>query len=371
MPRSIKFVDLRAQYEAVRPEIDAAISAVVGRGAFIGGQETDAFERWFADYCGVAGAVGVASGTAALQLTLEALGVSTGDEVITAANTFIATVATIVRAGATPVLVDADERTWNLDPDLIARAITPRTKAIMPVHLYGAPADMDRIAAVAAGIPIVEDACQAHGARYRGRRAGSLGVAGCFSFYPAKNLGAFGDAGMVTSNDTELLSRIRLLRDHGRVSKYEHVLFGYTERLDNLQAAVLHVQARRLDAWNDARRRTAARYVTALDGAVGLPAYVNGAEPVHHLFVIRSACRDALRDALLEQKIGAGVHYPIPVHLQPACRELGYARGDFPVSERLASEVLSLPMHPFLSDADVDYVASIVRSVVAAGAGAR
>jgi dTDP-4-amino-4,6-dideoxygalactose transaminase len=371
-PRSIRFVDLKSQYDAVAPELDAAIAGVIRRSAFIGGEETDAFERWFAKYCGVAGAVGVSSGTAALALTLEALGVGPGDEVITAANTFIATVATIVQRGATPVLVDVDERTSNLDPARLARAITPRTKAIMPVHLYGAPADLDAIAAVVRGIPIVEDACQAHGARYRGRRIGSIGVTGCFSFYPAKNLGAFGDGGLITSDNEALVAKLKLLRDHGRISKYEHALFGHTARLDNLQSAILHVQARKLDEWNERRREIAARYGESLAGCgVALPEHVDGAEPVYHLFVIRSPHRDAIRDALAARGVGTGIHYPIPIHLQPACRDLGFRAGDFPVSERLASEVLSLPMHPFLSDADVDYVSSLVREAVVAGAPAR
>jgi dTDP-4-amino-4,6-dideoxygalactose transaminase len=370
--RHIKFVDLQSQYAAVAPELDAAIASVIRRSAFIGGEETDTFERWFADYCGVAGAVGVSSGTAALELTLEALGVSKGDEVITAANTFIATVTTIVRVGAKPVLVDVDERTANLDPALLECAITPRTKAIMPVHLYGAPADVDRIAAVARGIPIVEDACQAHGATYHGRRAGSLGVAGCFSFYPAKNLGAFGDGGLVTSDDADLLARIRLLRDHGRISKYEHAIFGQTARLDNIQSAILHVQAQKLEEWNANRRRAAARYMESLAGSdVTLLEHVDGAEPAYHLFVIRSPQRDAIRDALAARGVGTGIHYPIPIHLQPACRDLGYAAGDFPISEWIAAEVLSLPMHPFLTDEDVDYVSALVRSAALAGASAR
>jgi dTDP-4-amino-4,6-dideoxygalactose transaminase len=359
---NIPFVNLRAQYDAVKPQIDAAIASVLSRSAYIGGPEVDQLQRWFAGYCGVRHAIGVSSGTRAIELVLRGLGIGTGDEVITSANTFIATAAAITAAGARPVLVDVEDSTGNLDPGCLDQAISARTKAIMPVHLYGRPADMDEIRAIAARrrVAVVEDAAQAHGAKYRGARAGSLGTAGCFSFYPTKNLGAFGDAGLVTTDDDELAARIRLLRDHGRVSKYEHDVVGYTARLDNLQAAILRVQAEKLDEWN-ARRRQAAQWYDELlpEGAVRLKDDLRD-ECAYHLFVVRVPKRDALRAHLDACGIGTGVHYPIPIHLQPAYRGLGYSVGKFPVTERLTREIVSLPMHPFLTRADVQHVAGAV-----------
>lgn len=362
--RPIGFVNLRAQYESLRGELHAVIDDVLGRGAFIDGPELKAFESWFASFTGSTAAVGVASGTAALELILEGLGIGRGHEVIIPANSFIATAAAVVRVGATPVLVDVEEATSNLDPDRLEKAITPRTRAIMPVHLYGLPARMDEINAVAArhGIRVVEDACQAHGATYRGRPAGSLAAAAAFSFYPAKNLGAFGDAGMVTTSDQALVERIRLLRDHGRISKYEHAIIGQNARLDNLQAAILAVQAKRLDAWNASRRQAARWYAQYLaDTGLVLPVEVADAEPVYHLYVVRSAARDGLRQHFETHGVATGIHYPVPIHLQPACRDLGVARGAMPVTERLADEILSLPMHPFLTEEDVKYVADVTR----------
>jgi dTDP-3-amino-3,4,6-trideoxy-alpha-D-glucose transaminase len=357
----VPFVNLRAQYDAVKPQIDAAIASVLSRSAYIGGPDVEDLEHWFAAYCGVGHAVGVSSGTRALELVLRGLNVGGGDEVITSANTFIATAAAITAAGARPVLVDVDDATGNLDPSLVERAVTAKTKAIVPVHLYGRPAAMGEICAIARhrSIAVVEDAAQAHGARYRGARAGGLGTAGCFSFYPTKNLGAFGDAGIVTTNDSELAARLRLLRDHGRVSKYEHDVVGYTARLDNLQAAVLRVQAEKLDEWN-ARRREVARWYREL-----LPPGVSQNddphdESVYHLFVIRVPRRDELRAHLEARGIATAIHYPIPVHLQPAYRQLGYSVGDFPITERLTREIVSLPMHPFLTRADAEHVASAI-----------
>jgi dTDP-4-amino-4,6-dideoxygalactose transaminase len=362
--RSVSFVNLRAQYESLRSSIHATLDDVVGRGAFIDGPELKQFERWFATFCGTSGAAGVASGTAALELILEAAGIGRGDEVIIPANTFIATAAAVIRVGARPVLVDVEESTSNLDPALLDAAITPRTRAIMPVHLYGLPARMDDINAVAArhGIAVIEDACQAHGARYKGRRAGSLGLAAAFSFYPAKNLGAFGDAGLVTSGDSALLERVRLLRDHGRTTKYEHAIIGQNARLDNLQAAILAVQARQLESWNAARVQAAGWYAHYLaDAHLVLPQDHPDAESVFHLYVVRSAHRDALREHLDAHGVATGIHYPVPIHLQPACRSLGIERGAMPVTERLAAEILSLPMHPFLTEADVEYVADVIK----------
>jgi dTDP-4-amino-4,6-dideoxygalactose transaminase len=352
----IPFVNLQAQYQELKPELDRAIAAVIERAAYIGGSELTEFERWFAEYCGVTHAIGVSSGTTALELSLRALGIGPGAEVITVSHTFIASVAAITAVGATPVLVDIDQSTGTLDSRRVERAITPRTKAVMPVHMYGHPAAMDEINAIAAAhdIAVVEDAAQAHGAVYKGRRAGALARVACFSFYPTKNLGAFGDGGLVTTGDHEVAGRLRLLRDHGRVSRYEHAIVGQTARLDNLQAAVLRVQANRLDDWNARRRRAAAWYLQHLAGLpVRLPVEADGAEAVYHLFVVRTPQRDALREHLTARGIGVAVHYPIPVHLQPAYRELGYSQGDLPISERFASEVLSLPMHPFLDEATV------------------
>jgi dTDP-4-amino-4,6-dideoxygalactose transaminase len=358
----IPLVNLRAQYDAVRPQVDAAIASVLARSAYIGGAEVDDLQQWFASYCGVRHAVGVSSGTRALELVLRALNVGRGDEVVTSANTFIATASAIAAAGARPVLVDVDEATGNLDPNRVAQAITAKTKAVIPVHLYGRPVAMRDVLEVAGrrNIPVVEDAAQAHGAKYRGVRAGALGAAGCFSFYPTKNLGAFGDAGMVTTSDDDLAARVKLLRDHGRVSKYEHDVVGYTARLDTLQAAVLRVQAERLDEWNARRREVARWYEELLPRGIEYPKDDPRDESVYHLFVVRVPKRDELRAHLEAQSIATGIHYPIPVHLQPAFRELGYSVGDFPITERLTREIVSLPMHPFLTRADVQDVAAAV-----------
>jgi dTDP-4-amino-4,6-dideoxygalactose transaminase len=357
--RTIPFVNLREQYDALQPKIDAAIASVIRRSAFINGPEVEDFQYWFASFAGVRHAIGVSSGTRALELVLRGLHIGGGDEVITSANTFIATAAAITAAGARPVLVDVDESTGNLDPARLEQAITARTKAVIPVHLYGRPARMREILDVSKrkGIAVVEDAAQAHGAKYRGARAGSLGTAGCFSFYPTKNLGAFGDAGLVTTDDDDLATRIGLLRDHGRISKYEHEIVGYTARLDNLQAAILRVQAGMLDEWNARRRQVAAWYRQALPASLVCPTDDPQDESVYHLFVVRAPKRDEFRAHLLASGIATAIHYPVPIHLQPAYRELGYSVGDFPVTERLTREIVSLPMHPFLRQADVAYVA--------------
>jgi len=358
----IPFVNLRAQYDAVKPQIDAAIASVLSRSAYVGGPDIEELERWFAGHCGVSHAIGVSSGTRALELVLRALKIGAGDEVITSANTFIATAAAITATGARPVLVDVDEATGNLDPNLVERAITTTTKAIMPVHLYGRPAAMEEIGAIARrrNVAVVEDAAQAHGARFRGARAGALGTAGCFSFYPTKNLGAFGDAGLVTTDDGGLAARVRLLRDHGRVSKYEHDVVGYTARLDNLQAAVLRVQAEKLDEWNARRRQVAGWYHELLPAGVTWTKDDPRDECVYHLFVVRTQKRDELRAHLDAHGIATAVHYPIPVHLQPAYRQLGYSVGNFPITERLTREIVSLPMHPFLTRPDVEHVAAAI-----------
>jgi dTDP-4-amino-4,6-dideoxygalactose transaminase len=365
----IPLVDLRAQYERIKPEIDAALRRVIEQTAFILGPEVAAFEAAFAHYVGAAGAVGVASGSAALHLALRACGVGAGDEVITTAHTFIATAEAISHTGARPVFVDIDPRTYAIDPNQVERAVTPRTKVILPVHLYGHPADMDALRAIAArhALRLVEDAAQAHGARYRQACCGTLGDLACFSFYPGKNLGAFGDAGAVTGMDETLLQRVRLLRDHGRTSKYEHQEIGFGERLDALQAAVLHAKLPHLEAWTDARRAHARHYTRLLaDANVTTPYEAPSVRHVYHLYVIRTARRDALCAHLQSRGIGAGVHYPVPVHRQPAYLQQGYGHLSLPVTEQAAREVLSLPLYPELDAEQIDAVAHAVREVTAA-----
>ena len=354
---TIPLVALREQYEQLKPAIDAAIASVIGRSAFIGGPEVAEFERWFAEYCGVRHAIGVASGSTALELVLRARGVRPGDEVIVPANTFVATAAAVSATGAEPVFVDAEERTSNLDPARLKAAIGPRTKAIIPVHLYGRPAAIGQILEAAAGIAVIEDAAQAHGARSGSRRVGSLATAGCFSFYPTKNLGAFGDAGLITTDDDTLAAALRLLRDHGRTSQYEHAIAGQTARLDNLQAAVLRVQADHLEEWNARRRQAAAWYREMLPAGVVCPEADREDQSVYHLFVVRVERRDAFRAHLAAHGVATAVHYPIPLHLQPAFRHFGHGPGDFPVAERLARDVVSLPMHPFLEESHIQYIA--------------
>ncbi|MCC6830677.1 MAG: DegT/DnrJ/EryC1/StrS family aminotransferase [Thermoleophilia bacterium] len=359
----VPLVDLRAQLASIAPEIAGCWEGTLERGDFILGGAVAAFEREFAAYCGVGHAVGVDSGTSALELALRAVGVGPGDEVITAANTFIATAFAISHCGATPVLVDVEPDTLNMDPALVEAAVTPRTRAILPVHLYGQPADMDALAAVAGahGLAIVEDACQAHGARHRGRRTGGLGHAAAFSFYPGKNLGAYGDAGAVVTDDAEVAAALRKLRNYGQERKHHHEHVGFNRRLDTLQAAVLSVKLRHLDAWNAGRRRVAARYGEVLgDAAVGLPSARDGLEHVWHLYVIRLDDRDGLASALAEDGIATGIHYPVPIHLQPAYAELGAGPGSFPVTEAAAGRILSLPVYAELTDATVEEIGARV-----------
>lgn len=364
----VPFVDLAAQHSAIGDELREALSAVIARGDFVLGRDVGAFEEEFAAFCGVPYAIGLDSGTSALELILRAYNIGPGDEVITAANTFIATTFAISYTGATPILVDIDPDTCNIDPARIEAAITGRTRAIMPVYLYGQPADMGPILDVARryGLLVIEDACQAHGALYRGRRAGSLGHAAAFSFYPAKNLGALGDGGMAVTKDPEIAHSIRMLRDYGQRAKYQHVMLGYNRRLDTLQAAVLRVKLRYLDAWNEARRSHAGRYNELLAQVphVALPGVLDGATPVYHLYVIRADRRDALRAALQEKGIATGIHYPIPIHLQEAYRDLGYPAGSFPITERYAGQVLSLPMYAELPSAAIGAVAACIREFV-------
>lgn len=366
----VPFVDLRAQYATIRDEARAAMDAVLERGDFILGGAVETFERSFAAYCGVEHAVGLDSGLSALEIALRALDIGPDDEVITAANSFIASALPISTVGATPVLVDVDERTYNLDVARVEAAITPRTRAIMPVHLYGQPADMHALLALAErhGLAVVEDACQAHGARYHGERVGSLGHVAAFSFYPAKNLGAYGDGGALVTNDPAIAERARSFRNYGSKRKYHHEILGSNRRLDTLQAAVLNVKLPRLDDWNEGRRQAAARYDTLLaDAGVVVPARSDGVDHAYHLYVVRSTDRDGLQAHLAREGIATGIHYPLPIHLQPAYRDLPYQRGDFPVTERIAGEILSLPMYAELSAAQVERVAdAIVRHTTSA-----
>ena len=364
---SIPLVDLKAQYETIRDEIDPAIQRVLDTTAFILGEEVARFEAAFAEYVQADGAVGVASGTAAIHLALQACGVGPGDEVITSAHTFIATAEPISHLGATPVFVDIHPLDFCIDPAAVERAITPRTKVIMPVHLYGHPAAMGALREIAQrhGLRLVEDAAQAHGAEFEGRRCGSLGDLACFSFYPGKNLGAYGDGGAVTGNDPTLLTQVRRLRDHGRESKYEHSMIGYGERLDGLQAAVLSVKLRHLEDWVVARRAAADVYRSLLsDAPVELPQERPDARHAYHLFVLRSPRRDALLAHLKAGGVGAGVHYPVPLHRQPA-----YASGarwtSMTETEKAAAEVLSLPIYPEISEDQIRTIAETVRGFTA------
>lgn len=352
-------MDLKAQYADIKNEIDAAIRRVLETTDFILGADVTQFENAFASYSGAQHAVGTSSGTSALMLTLLATGVGVGDEVITTTMTFTATAEAICQIGAKPVFVDVDPSTLNLDPALLEDAITERTKAIMPVHLYGNPCDMDPILEIARrhGLRVIEDAAQAHGAMYRGRPVGTLGDAGCFSFYPGKNLGAYGDAGAVASNDDVVARRVRLLLNHGRTTKYEHIEVGYGERLDTLQAAVLLVKLSHLAYWTSLRRKWAALYDSELSSrGIQVVSPTPGGEPVYHIYAIKVEDRDQVLKRLHQQGIQAGVHYPIPLHLQPAYRSLGYRTGQFPVAEKAALTGLSLPLYPELGEDGVRLV---------------
>lgn len=365
----IPFVDLAAQYESLRAEIGASMQAVLDKGDYILGRDVEAFEKEFAAFTEVEHCVGLDNGMSALELGLKAVGVGPGDEVIAPANTFIATVLSITNAGATPVLVDHDPETYTIDPKAIERALTPNTKAIMPVHLYGQCADMDAIMEIARArnLKIVEDACQAHGARYKGKRAGSFGDAAAFSFYPGKNLGGYGDGGALTTNNVKVADKIKMLRNYGQAYKYHHVEKGGNRRLDSLQASILRVKLRHLESWNAARRANAARYNTALAGlGLELPQTAAGCDHVWHLYVIRTSQRDALKQHLTDHGVTVGLHYPTPIHMQPAYTDLGYKQGDFPLSERYATEILSLPMYAELTASQIDKVAHDVRAFVGA-----
>jgi dTDP-4-amino-4,6-dideoxygalactose transaminase len=355
----IPLLDLGTQYRSIKREIDTAVLAVLESGHFVLGNEVAAFEKSFARYCGSASAVAVNSGTSALHLALLAHGIGKGDEVITVSMTFAATVAAILYVGATPILVDVRDDTWTMDPDAAARAVTRRTRAILPVHLHGRMADMNALMEVAHrhGLVVVEDAAQAHGAEHGGGRAGSMGDIGCFSFYPGKNLGACGEGGAVVTNDPEIERTIRSLRDWGQDGKYNHVRKGFNYRMDEIQAAILSVKMRHIVQWTEARRNRALRYdqLLARYGIIG-PQPASGGRHSYHVYAVRIADRDTVRARMQRAGIGTGVHYPIPVHLQPAYADLGYRKGSLPVTEALADEFLSLPIYPELSDGAMDAV---------------
>ncbi len=369
----VPFLDFTNPYEELKAELDEAYFRFMHSARYVLGEETTAFEREFAGYCGTKHCVGVANGLEALHLTLRACGVGNNDEVIVPSNTYIATWLAVSYAGATPVPVEPDARTFNLDPNRIEAAITRKTKAILPVHLYGQPADMDPIMTIARKhrLRVIEDNAQAQGARYKGRRTGSLGDAAGNSFYPGKNLGAYGEAGAVTTNDRKLADKIRILRNYGSQKKYYNEVKGYNSRLDELQAAFLRVKLKKLDEWNNRRRTVATRYLAGLPDASGLtcPFVPEWAEPVWHLFVVRHPRRARLQEQLTEADIGTLIHYPVPPHLSGAYSDAGWKRGAFPIAEALAGSVLSLPMGPHLSAVQAGYVVEEMRRVLQSFAG--
>ena len=360
----IPFVDLKLQHNEIKDELREVFDRVLNDSTFVLGPEVQRFEEEFAAYVGASYCVAVNTGTAAIHLTLAALGIGPGDEVITVPHTFIATAEAITAVGARPVFVDIDPVSFTMDPALLQAAITSKTRAIIPVDLYGQVADMDPIQEIADnhGIPVIEDACQAHGAEYKGRRAGAFGLAGCFSFYPGKNLGACGEGGAVTTNDADLAQRIRLWRDHGSSKRYEHQFPGLNMRMEGLQGGILSVKLKYLDRWNDQRRLAAAVYDKALaDTDIETPIEMNCRRHVYHLYVIQSDNRDALRQQLADAGIESGLHYPTPLHLQKAYCCLAYKEGDFPVAERVTSRILSLPMYPGIPSAAIERIACELR----------
>jgi len=366
----VPFLDLQAHHQPIREQLDAAIGDVIDKNAFAGGPFVAAFESEFARYCGCKHVIGVGNGTDALWLSLLALQVGPGDEVITVPSTFMATAEAISYCGARPVFVDIEEATYNLDAGLLEKAITPRTKAILPVHLFGQCADMDPILEIAArhGIPVIEDACQAHGATYKGRKAGTMGLAGCFSFYPGKNLGALGEAGAAVTNNAELAGKIQGLRDHGQARKYYHSHIGWNGRMDGIQAAVLSVKLKQLDVCNLRRRSHALLYDQLLGDTeeVIIPAQGRFNQSVYHIYAVRVKDRDQVLQSMAEKGISCGIHYPIPVHLQEAYRFLGRGKGSYPVAERCAGEFLSLPMFPELTKEQIHAVAEELKLCLSA-----
>ena len=364
----VPLIDLKIQHRSIASEVEAAIKNVCENTAFILSDEMKTFEAEFADYCGAKHGIGVANGTEALFLALKALGIGAGDEVIVPANTFIATAAAVSHANATPVFVDVDPETYCIDPSKISAAITERTKAIMPVHLYGHPADMDAIMSIARanGLKVVEDCAQAHGTRYKGKQAGSIGDAAGFSFYPSKTLGAYGDAGIVLTNDDTVCENLKLLRDNGRTTWYEHEIIGYNSRLDGIQAAILRVKMKYLDKWVEGRRSHAKQYGEMLSDVKGLTLPIQKPDAIHsyYVYVVRVENRDEVMAKLKEKGCGCGIHYPVPLHLQPAYKDLGGKVGDHPVSEAYAKQIMSIPMFPELTPEQVSEAAEIIREVV-------
>jgi dTDP-4-amino-4,6-dideoxygalactose transaminase len=370
MMTKVPFVDLKTQYSAIKNEVLAAVADVFDSGQFVLGKQVAAFEEEFAAFCGVRYGVAVNSGTSALHLALLAAGVGPGDEVITVPCTFVATVAAIVYTGATPVFVDVNPVTYTMDPSRVEAAVTSRTKAVLPVHLFGNPADMDPILAVARrhNLMVIEDAAQAHGAEYKGQRCGSIGDLGCFSFYPGKNLGAYGEGGLVTTNDPDFARSIRMLRDWGAEKKYEHVLKGFNYRMEGVQGAILRVKLRYLEQWTESRRAHAAAYNRALSSLpLTLPAEPPGNRHVFHVYSVLTDQRRELMECLNSNGVQTGIHYPFPVHLLPAYSDLGHRAGDFPVSERIANQELSLPMYPELSDSQIEAVVGAVSEFLTTG----
>lgn len=364
----VPFLDLKVQYHSIKDEIAVALQNVLDKTAFAGGPFVAQFEEDFAAYCQTEFALGVGSGTSALWMALLSMDVGPGDEVITVPNTFIATAEAISYCGATPVFVDVDETTYNMDPNKLEAAITPKTKVIIPVHLFGQMADMDPIMAIAKkhNLMVIEDACQAHGAEYKGKRAGSIGDAGCFSFYPGKNLGAYGEAGAVVTSNADIDKKIRMLRDHGQSKKYYHDMVGWNARMDGFQGAVLSVKLKHIDNWNEMRRSNAKCYDGLLAGVEGVtnPIEKEYSKHVYHIYPIRVKNRDTVMASLSEKEIYTGIHYPIPVHLMDAYGHLNLGRGSFPIAENVADELVSLPMFPELTNEQVEFVASQIKALI-------
>ncbi len=365
----IPLVDLKKQYQGIKEEILNEIGQVLDGMQLFLGKNVQAVEASFAGYCGTGHAIGVGSGTDALHIALRACGIGPGDEVITVSHTFIATVEAIIMAGATPVFVDIDPATYTMDTAQIEKAITPRTRAILPVHLYGHPADMGPVLklAKAHNLRVIEDSCQGHGAEYDGKRAGSLGDVGCFSFYFTKNLGAYGEAGIITTSDPEIAGRCRMLRDHGQNAKYYHAMMGFNGRLDEIQAAILKVKLPHLDEWIEKRRNIARAYNAGLPAELVKPVEMPWARHVYHLYVVRTPERDRLREWLESKGVATGMHYPVPVHLQEAWRRHGGAECSLPVTEKITGEILSLPIYPELGESEIDYICGCVREFCESG----
>lgn len=363
----VPLVDLKAQYLSIKTEIDTAIQDVLNNTDFIMGERVKKFETQFAKFCTARHAIGVSNGTTAIKLCLSACGVKDGDEVITPTHTFAATAEAIFACRAKPIFVDIDEKTFNINPDKIEAAITSKTKAILPVHLYGQPCDMAKINKIAKqhNLKVIEDSCQSHGAECNGKRTGTLGDVAAFSFFPGKNLGAYGDAGSVTTNDDKIAENVRLFRDHGRTDKYVHTYIGMNERIDALQASILSVKMNHIDKWTEQRREKAKVYNNLFKGSsIITPFEAPYAKHVYHLYVVRIKNRDAVLEKLKKAEIGAGVHYPIPLHLQPAFKGLGYKEGDFPVTEKIAKEILSIPLYPEITGEQMEFVAKTLKEAI-------